>query len=172
MSTVAGCAPLTGATAQHPPDGRNSGATQPKGGNPSSPMTGQQLRAQLRVQLGRNTPATSGPVTEFDGCTPELDNQLARSWLVRFPNCNPMEVIFAPEATRAEVEAIYRGARIEPLPEAIRRAATAAEADELRTLVSLLYADADETDRAEALTIALADPEAALASFRALTGKL
>ena len=39
---------------------------------------------------------------------------------------------------------------------------------ELRELVAIVLADADDTDRAEALAVALADPESALPSFRAL----
>ena len=37
-----------------------------------------------------------------------------------YPGSDPMEVIFAPEATRADVAALYPGARIEPLPEVER----------------------------------------------------
>ena len=42
------------------------------------------------------------------------------------------------------------------------------QAAELRELVALIFADADDTDRAEVLRVALADAEAALTSFRLL----
>jgi hypothetical protein len=50
----------------------------------------------------------------------------------------------------------------------IARGATPTEAAELRDLVSRVLTNAGDADRAEALAVALADPEAALLSFRAL----
>ena len=50
------------------------------------------------------------------------------------------------------------------LADASRRAATSAEADELRAIVERVYTD--EADRAEILPVVLADPEAALTSYR------
>lgn len=47
-----------------------------------------------------------------------------------------------------------------------------AEPDELRKLVTLILAGAEEADREEALTVALADTGAALTSFRALAADL
>ena len=91
-----------------------------------------------------------------------------RCWKIHFPNLDLVEVIFAPGATRAEVAGRYPSARIEPLPVAPWRAATPAEAVELRELVALILADADEAEQAQALAVALADPDAALTSFRAL----
>ncbi len=41
----------------------------------------------------------------------------ARCWQVRYPGLEPMEVIFCPEATRAEVAALYPGAVIVPILE-------------------------------------------------------
>jgi hypothetical protein len=41
-----------------------------------------------------------------------------RHWRVRFSKLNPMEVFFAPAATREEVAALYPGAAVEPMPEA------------------------------------------------------
>lgn len=96
----------------------------------------------------------------------------ARRWQIRIAGRDPMEVMITPGATHAEVAAIYPGARIEPLPDRLRRKATAAEAEELRPLVAVILGDADETDREEPLTVALADPEAALTSFRALAADL
>ena len=58
--------------------------------------------------------------------------------------------------------------RIEPRVDSVRRIATPSEAAELRELVSLVAADWPEAERAEALAAALADPEEALACWRAL----
>ncbi|MHB8493710.1 MAG: hypothetical protein ACYDDG_03950 [Casimicrobiaceae bacterium] len=79
-----------------------------------------------------------------------------------------MEVLFTPAATRAEVAELYPGASIEPLPAAPTRAATAAEADELRALIGVILADDTEADRAETFAVALADPDAALVCWRSL----
>ena len=95
-----------------------------------------------------------------------------RCWKIHFPNLDLVEVIFAPDATRTEVAARYPGAQIEPLPASPWRAATPAEAGELRELIALILPDADDTERAYALRVALANPEAALASFRALAADL
>ena len=95
-----------------------------------------------------------------------------RRWWIHFPDREPLEVIFAPETTRTEVAALYPGARIEPLPAAPWRAATPAEARELRELVALILDGADAAEQAQALAVALADPEAALTSFRALVAAL
>jgi len=93
-----------------------------------------------------------------------------RRWSVAFPDLDPVEVVFTPEATRAEVAAIYPGARIEALLGPTRRAATSAEAAELRALVRVVLADApQEWDAVTA--VALADPEAALTSFRVLAAE-
>lgn len=48
------------------------------------------------------------------------------------------------------------------------RSATPAEADELRALIAAILANNTESDRAEALVLALADPDAALLCYRAL----
>lgn len=99
--------------------------------------------------------------------TEAANDEATRRWRVYFPNLDPVEVLFAPAATRANVAAFYPGARIEPLPEPFRRTATRAEADELRTLVRATLADAPQ-EWDEATAAALADPEAALTSLRAL----
>lgn len=96
------------------------------------------------------------------------NDDTARRWLVCFPNLDPMEVLFTPDATRAEVAAIYPRARIEPQADPPQRTATPAEVAELPELVALIFADDTEDHRAEALAAALADPEAALTSFRLL----
>lgn len=45
---------------------------------------------------------------------------------------------------------------------------TPSQAAELRELVALIFADANDTDRAEVLRVAFADSEVALTSFRLL----
>jgi hypothetical protein len=50
--------------------------------------------------------------------------------------------------------------------------ATPEQAAELRELVAIVAASWPEAERAEALAVALADPEAALISFRALVEDL
>ena len=92
----------------------------------------------------------------------------AQQWRVCYPNGAAMIVLFTPTATRAEVADVYRGASIEPMPDTLTRTATQVEADELRCLVNAILASDSEANRAEALAVALADPDAALASFRAL----
>lgn len=91
-----------------------------------------------------------------------------RCYSVHFQGLGPIEVLFTPAATLAEVEAIYPMATVEPVPEPSRRPATAEQANELRELVALIVANGSEQDRAEALAVALADPDAALLSFRTL----
>jgi|SRR5579862_7076904 len=92
-----------------------------------------------------------------------------REWRVSYPSAEPMTVLFTPPATRAEVTDVYRGAVIEPMPASTTRTATAAETDELRELVATVLGDGGDDDECvEALTVALADPRAALASLRDL----
>lgn len=93
----------------------------------------------------------------------------ARRWRVCLPNRDPVEVIFAAEATRAQVADLYPGARIEPMTEPSRAAATPAEAARLRVMIGAVLADESDDDRAEALAVALADVDAALVCYRALT---
>lgn len=65
------------------------------------------------------------------------NDEAARRWQVRYPGVGPMEVIFAPEATHAEVAALYPGARIDALPDDAKRAnapaIVAAATDDRRT---------------------------------------
>ena len=92
----------------------------------------------------------------------------ARQWRIGYPNGAAMDVLFTPSATQPEVAELYPGASIEPLPGTATRAATSAEAAELRGLVAAILPDDTEASRAEAVAVALADPDAALASYRTL----
>jgi hypothetical protein len=127
------------------------------------PMTGSELRAQLRAQQARN----SGATLDVECETAELRADKARRWRITFPKLAPVEVLFTPEATKEEVLAACFGAvEAVSLPDPTTRAATPAEAAELHKFVNAVLADASENDRAEAFAIALADPEAALEYFR------
>jgi hypothetical protein len=97
-----------------------------------------------------------------------VSNASARQWRVGYPDLPMITVIFVPPATRAEVAEVYPGASIEPIPDTVTWTATPAVTDEVRRLVSAILAGDSEADRAEALAVALADPEAALLCFRAL----
>jgi len=92
-----------------------------------------------------------------------------RGWRIHYPNGAAMDVLFTPAATRADVAEVYPGASVEPMRDTATRPPTAAEADELRALVNIVLVDDSDTERAEALAMALADPEAALEGLRALT---
>ena len=92
-----------------------------------------------------------------------------RCWRVQYPSLPAMEVLFCPDASRAEVAALSPDAEIESLTEPRCKAASPAETTELSKLVTEVLPDADAAERAEVLAVALADPHAALVSFRALT---
>lgn len=96
----------------------------------------------------------------------------ARCWRVTRPNRQPIDVLFASEVGADDVRGLYPGAMVEPVAEARRRSATRAETEELRALIAeVLHADS-EAERAETLTVACADADAALMSFRALVNDL
>ena len=96
-----------------------------------------------------------------------------RRWSIHFPSLTPADAIFHPEATRDEALQAFHGAiDATPLPEPPSRPATPAEAVELRELIALILRDADDNEQAYALRVALADPDGALRSFRALAADL
>ena len=97
------------------------------------------------------------------------DTGKARRWLVHFRILAPIEVWFTPEATRAEaLAACYGAIEAVPVHDERRCHATADEADELRELIRVILPDVMAADHIEALTVALADPDSALQSFRTL----
>lgn len=90
-------------------------------------------------------------------------------WRILFPEGRAIEIRYRPEVSRKEVEGHYPGATVVPLPDEERkRAATPAEQVELAALVASVYADETQTERNEALTKALADPDDALACYRTI----
>jgi hypothetical protein len=115
IGQVAQLQPLVNATAQLALAGATGTATPTQGHQRNSPITGSELRAQLRAQQQRNS-------------------------LPQPRNSGPEKV--APVA--------------------------ATDATELRDLIALILTNDSEADRAEALSVAVTDPDAALTSFRAL----
>ena len=132
------------------------------------------LLAEIRPPSPGVAPAESQSGKGLSPHSPHspVDLGAHRHWQIHFADHEALEVIFTPEATRTEVGAPCPGARIESRPASSRPSATPAEAGELRELIALILPDADEAEQAQALAVALADPEAALASFRALAADL
>lgn len=91
-----------------------------------------------------------------------------RHWRIAYANGAAMLVVFHPAAAQSEVAELYPGASIEPLPDAPTRAATPAEAAELRALIGAIMPDDIGADRAEALAVARGDPDTAMVCYRAL----
>lgn len=141
---------VTPVTPRYPP-GVTAKPASDKACTPVTPVTPANDEAEIRAGDGTAEAASA-----------------ARRWRVCLPNRDPVEVIFAPEATRAQVADLYPVARIEPMPEP-SRAATPAEAARLRVMIGAVLADGSDDDRAEALAVALADVDAALVCYRALT---
>lgn len=92
-------------------------------------------------------------------------------WMLHFADRDPLPVYFCPAVSHADALASYPDAlAAEPIPERTRRTATKAEADELQTLIERVYCDDTEADRAEALRVAVSDPDRALTCYRAICG--
>jgi hypothetical protein len=130
-------------------------------------VTGQ-LTDTLRASIRSNKPAL---LAELAANSEPYVHARARLWRIRYPNVATMDVLFTPEAMAEEVSAVYPGAAIEPIPEIRKRKPTAAEVEELRTLIAETLRD-DEADRNEALSVACADPDGALLSLRTLRDEL
>jgi hypothetical protein len=131
-------------------------------------VTGQ-LTDTLRASIRSNKPAL---LAELAANSEPYAHARARLWRIRYPNVATMDVLFTPEATAEEVSAVYLGAAIEAIPEVTKRKPTAAEVEELRTLIAEVLRDDSEAERAEAFAIARADPDAALLALRALRDEL
>ena len=101
-----------------------------------------------------------------------VDNLTCFRWLIHFADREPVEGTFSPMATHAEVLAHWPGAvAAEPMPEKPGRAMTDSEAAMLRALVTAIYQDDTDDDRNEAVAAALADPDNALACYRAISSE-
>ena len=100
---------------------------------------------------------------------PPTENTTSRRWRIRFPELASIEVWFTPETTRAGALAACDGAiEAVAIEDCAGRQVTAAEADELRELITAILPDATAADCMEALTVALSEPDAALECFRSL----
>jgi hypothetical protein len=89
-------------------------------------MTARELRAQLRAQPSRNSPATWQPQrrTEVASAAGAMASTPHYRWLILNPDGSAREVAFLPELTAAELASRYPGTRLIPLPD------SASEADE------------------------------------------
>lgn len=112
------------------------------------------------LALARAALHTTPPIPPANGAG-------GRHWLIRRSDGVLLEVIFGDAVSAADVRAAYPDAVTLTRQDACRRRATLAEATELRTLVAAVLAD--DAERVEALAVALADADAALACYRALT---
>jgi hypothetical protein len=101
---------------------------------------------------------------------PEIDGRHFR-WMISFPGNPPVETTCLPEPTHAEVLALYPTATAaEPIPESPRRPVTPRQESDLQALVSAVGEAYSLTpaEQGEVLDLALADPESALRSYRAM----
>lgn len=99
----------------------------------------------------------------------EAPNGAWRAWRLHQADGEPLDVTFCTPATKASVLERYSHAiDAEPIPERPRRAATEAEARELRRLIEAVYCNETDDDRADALAEELRDPADALRCYRAI----
>ena len=114
------------------------------------------------------TPVTS--VTSQNAVT--ADDAVSWGWLLHFADRDSIMATFSPEATHAEALACYPDAvAAEPMTNAPSRAPTDSEAALLRVLIEAVYRDDGDDDRNDALLAALADPDNALACYRAISSE-
>lgn len=114
--------------------------------------------------------ATVASVAVANPKTPQSDSgkQCSR-WLFHFADRDDLPVTFAPAVDHAEALDYYPDAvAAEPIPDRPQRQPTKSEADEITALVQAIYANDTESDRAEALAVALADPDGALLCYRTI----
>ena len=114
------------------------------------------------------TPVTS--VTSQNTVT--ADDAVSWGWLLHFADRDSIMATFSPEATHAEALACYPDAvAAEPMTNTPSRAPTDSEAAMLRVLIGAVYRDDGDDDRNDALQAALADPDNALACYRAISSE-
>ncbi len=97
----------------------------------------------------------------------------ASGWVLHYADREPLEVIFAPAITHAEVLATEPDAvAAEPVQERVgNRLATPGERDELLVLVAVIFVDDTDQDKQEAVDAALVDPAGALTCYRAIAAE-
>lgn len=97
------------------------------------------------------------------------DGKPCLQWLFHFADRDDLPVTFAPAVDHAGALAYYPEAvAAEPIPDRPQRQPTKAEAEEITALVQAIYAYDTDDDRAEALAVALSDPEGALLCYRTI----
>ena len=116
---VARCASLAGATRNSDQENATAGATHIAAHVSNSPMTGRELRAQLRAQQERNK--------ELRGAQLLPPQELRESggayrWLVCWPSGEAREITALPEMMTADLVRCYPGARFLPLPDSAVKA--------------------------------------------------
>jgi hypothetical protein len=130
-----------------------------------------------------NGSAVSAKPMQDGACTPDTsdtaqnisaeDWALFNAWLFHFADRGDLPVTFAPAVDHAAALAYYPDAvAAEPIPDRPQRQPIKAEADEITALVGAIYASDTDDDRAEALAVALADPDGALLCYRTMAKDL
>lgn len=136
-------------------------------------------RASDTSDTSGNGIAVSAKPLQHGACTPDTsdtaqnisaeDWALFNAWLFHFADRDDLPVTFASAVDHAEALAYYPDAvAAEPIPDRPQRQPTKSEADEITALVQAIYANDTESDRAEALAVALADPDGALLCYRTI----
>lgn len=130
MSGVAVLRSLGNATAQLSPESATAAATGIKGQKTASPMTGRELRAQLRAQQPRNSELQPPQLerielegvrnADAESCAVAIPSKRNNAtvgetsywWSVSLPGGSSFDFCSVPELTRVEVEALYAGATV------------------------------------------------------------
>ena len=138
-------------------------------------------RAVTSVTSAKNDDVTAKPllslvVTPVTSVTSQnivtADDAVSWGWLLHFADRDSIMVTFSPEVTHAEALACYPDAvAAEPVTNTPSRAPTDSEAALLRVLIGAVYRDDGDDDRNDALLAALADPDNALACYRAISSE-
>ncbi len=129
------------------------------------------LVAEIRPDSPNLASAETRASTSLSPNSPHSPRDLGadRHWWIHFPKLAPVEALFSQAVTPDEALAAFPGAvAVERIPEIPKKPVTPEQADELRELVALIFADANDAERAEVFAVACADREAALATFRLL----
>lgn len=109
-----------------------------------------------------DTPDTSQTVSAEDWA-------LFNAWLFHFVERDDLPVRFVPAVDHARALSYYPEAvAAEPIPDRPQRQPSKAEAAEITALVNAVFSDDTDDDRAEALAVALADPDGALLCYRTI----
>lgn len=105
----------------------------------------------------------------IEALTAEERSEVWPAWRLYFTDGESLDVSFCPSFTRADALSDYPHAiKAEAIPERPGRAATKAEAEQLRGLIEAVYGCDTDADKAEALDAALNDPAGALRCYRAI----